>query len=695
MSDLSHERIRAYLQLGRTSLTLNERLAVNEHLRVCAECRAYAADLSELQASLTETLHQRWDTARVPKFAPGVLARLQKSRLPQRMFSYAIGLGALVALILLLQAFFTTQLQLATQSPLATEPSPAGSTTPPPLMTTALPATPFNVRPTPTLPSGRDFFQVQRLTNTATGAFRPAVSPAGRRVAYASERDDNWDIYVLDLTTKVETRLTDDPQPDMAPSWSPDGTRIAYQHNVPAADGSVLVDYTVMDADGSNKRVVYPSAHWLKNAAPQWSPLGDRLVFSNGTALIAVSLDGLSDDLIIQSADEQPYEWPAWFDSQHPLYVGNGQMMFSDLEGNSQAVLVLPDPVQVMVAAPPYIVYLQQQGANIQVGRTSLDEIPAQTLAVFSANSLTHAALSPNGQFVAIQTETEVVVVAAGLPSSWQQAPLFRFSNNVPPSDLLSVSWLPDSSGFVYVGMAEGVRELHLARLNMSAIDYLKSLPSFVGTPAPTPNPTDTSAFGSIVTSFTPDTSAPLDGSAGFSFGAAITTTSQIDVIAHIVAFAVRPEETVADCNVREVPTDRLFWANQADFAPGQIVYDQGFAYANEVPDADRLVVRINLIEPGVNGWLLYCTQQVYPLLPGRIPFTPTPYVTPYVTPLSPTPDTPQTSMPPTPPPTSAPYETPTRVLPPTPYQAPTQVPTATPAPPTMTPLPPSSTPTV
>ncbi|CAG0932774.1 Tol-Pal system protein TolB [Thermoflexales bacterium] len=691
MSELSHERIRAYLQLGRASLTLNERLAVDEHLRVCAACRTYAADLSELQASLTETLHQRWDAAPVPKFAPGVLSRLQKNRLPQRMFSYALGLGALAALILLLQAFFTTQLQLATQSPLATEPSPVGSTTPLPLMTTALPVTPFNVRPTPTLPSGRDFFQVQRLTNTVTGAFRPAVSPDGRRVAYASERDGNWDIYVLDLNTKVETRLTDDPQPDMAPSWSPDGTRLAYQHNVPSPDGPVLVDYTVMDVDGSNKRVVYSGAHWLKNAAPQWSPSGARLAFSNGTALIALSLDDLSDDLFIQSADEQPYEWPAWFDNQHPLYVGNGQMMFSDLEGNSQAVLVLPDPVQVMVAAPPYIVYLQQQGTSIQVGRTSLDEIPAHTLAVFSANALTHAALSPNGQFVAIQTETEVVVVAAGLPSSWQQAPLFRFSNNVPPSDLLSVSWLPDSSGFVFVSESDGKPELHLAQLNLPAIDYLKSLPSFVGTPAPTPNPTDTSAFGSIVTSFTPDSLIPLDSS-GFSFGAAITTTSQIDVIAHVVAFAVRPEEAVADCNVQEVPTDRPFWANQADFMPGQIVYGQGFAYANEVPDADRLVVRINLIEPGVNGRLLYCTQQVYSLWPAP-PATPTPDAlasptsmpAPYVPPSTPTPDALAS-----PTPTPAPYippPTPTSFMPstPTPYLLPTSTPYAWPTP---TPLP-------
>jgi predicted anti-sigma-YlaC factor YlaD len=44
MSDLSHERVRAYLELGQASL------ARDEHLRDCAECRDYADHLARLQA---------------------------------------------------------------------------------------------------------------------------------------------------------------------------------------------------------------------------------------------------------------------------------------------------------------------------------------------------------------------------------------------------------------------------------------------------------------------------------------------------------------------------------------------------------------------------------------------------------------------------------------------------------------------
>jgi hypothetical protein len=312
-----------------------------------------------------------------------------------------------------------------------------------------------------------------------------------------------------------------------------------------------------------------------------------------------------------------------------------------------------------------------------QVGEVQIDGTQPIMWAALPLGSIADAALSPDGMFVAVQADSGLYVAAAGLPAAWQSQPLFRLDQNVPPSDLLSVSWLPDSSGFVFVSLADGKPELHLAQLNLPAIDYLKSLPSFTVTPAPMPNPTDTSAVSLIATSFSPDPSLPLDGSAGFSFGATITATSQIDVIAHIVAFAARPEEASADCTTRAIPTDRPFWANQSDFAPGQIVYSQGFAYANDVPGADRLVVRVNLIEPGVNGRLLYCTQQVYQLLPGgsSIMPTPTPYVTPPTLPPTPTPYetlTPPLSQTlfPTLPPTLTPYAT-LPTLPPPPTQQP------------------------
>jgi Tol biopolymer transport system component len=56
-----------------------------------------------------------------------------------------------------------------------------------------------------------------------------AISPDGKRLAYAAAvMDNNWEIYVMDLATKVTTRLTNSNGTDASPTWSPDGSRLAF-----------------------------------------------------------------------------------------------------------------------------------------------------------------------------------------------------------------------------------------------------------------------------------------------------------------------------------------------------------------------------------------------------------------------------------------------------------------------------------
>ena len=48
------------------------------------------------------------------------------------------------------------------------------------------------------------------------------------RIAIASDRDGDADIYVMDADGGNVQQLTDDPAGDWYPAWSPDGTRIAF-----------------------------------------------------------------------------------------------------------------------------------------------------------------------------------------------------------------------------------------------------------------------------------------------------------------------------------------------------------------------------------------------------------------------------------------------------------------------------------
>src|SRR6266852_2989052 len=52
---------------------------------------------------------------------------------------------------------------------------------------------------------------------------RPLFSPDGKRLAFASSRTGNGDVYVLTLATGDLTRLTFDDASELVTGWSPDG----------------------------------------------------------------------------------------------------------------------------------------------------------------------------------------------------------------------------------------------------------------------------------------------------------------------------------------------------------------------------------------------------------------------------------------------------------------------------------------
>ena len=61
------------------------------------------------------------------------------------------------------------------------------------------------------------------------------ISPDGGDIAFDAHSDDvldsgdgKWEIYTMNIDTKVVTRLTNNDKDDWGPRWSPDGTRISF-----------------------------------------------------------------------------------------------------------------------------------------------------------------------------------------------------------------------------------------------------------------------------------------------------------------------------------------------------------------------------------------------------------------------------------------------------------------------------------
>jgi TolB protein len=77
----------------------------------------------------------------------------------------------------------------------------------------------------------------------------PVWSPDGKNVAFSSNQEGKWSIYIIDLETDVVQRLTDGSANAVGPSWSPQGDRITF-----SSDRSSAWEIYIMKADGSEVR---------------------------------------------------------------------------------------------------------------------------------------------------------------------------------------------------------------------------------------------------------------------------------------------------------------------------------------------------------------------------------------------------------------------------------------------------------
>ena len=76
-----------------------------------------------------------------------------------------------------------------------------------------------------------DGSQPTRLTRNSAIDVVSAWSPDGTQIAFVSDRDGNWETYVMAADGSQPTRLTRNDAWDRYHAWSPDGTQIAFVSN--------------------------------------------------------------------------------------------------------------------------------------------------------------------------------------------------------------------------------------------------------------------------------------------------------------------------------------------------------------------------------------------------------------------------------------------------------------------------------
>jgi Tol biopolymer transport system component len=131
-----------------------------------------------------------------------------------------------------------------------------------------------------------DGTNARNLTHSIRDDHAPAWSPDGTKIAFASNSEESTDIYVMNSDGSDVIRLTKGPPIDDSPAWSPDGTWIAFSRSVVGSDPQVNGELWVMRADGSDQRPITPAGESVDpDSHPSWSPDGTAIAFASLTAL--------------------------------------------------------------------------------------------------------------------------------------------------------------------------------------------------------------------------------------------------------------------------------------------------------------------------------------------------------------------------------------------------------------------------
>ena len=143
-------------------------------------------------------------------------------------------------------------------------------------------------------------------SNEAMGTW----SPDGSRIAFVSDRDGNYELYVADADGGNARRLTTTAEVELSPEWTPDGRQILYVVQVVGG----RMQLWVMEADGTGARALTTDAEGA-NLDPAVSPDGRTIAFTStrGGNYDIYLMDREGKNATAALASPAKESRPAWF----------------------------------------------------------------------------------------------------------------------------------------------------------------------------------------------------------------------------------------------------------------------------------------------------------------------------------------------------------------------------------------------
>ncbi len=121
--------------------------------------------------------------------------------------------------------------------------------------------------------SDLDGSDLDRLTTNGDMDVWPTWSPDGSQIAFISNRDGDNDLFVMNVDGLNQTNISNTTAHEWSPDWSPDGTQIVFSSN--RSPGDLQIYLTTPDGmRGTRLTNTFPD-----NWSPRWSPDGSEILF--------------------------------------------------------------------------------------------------------------------------------------------------------------------------------------------------------------------------------------------------------------------------------------------------------------------------------------------------------------------------------------------------------------------------------
>lgn len=187
--------------------------------------------------------------------------------------------------------------------------------------------------------------EIQMLVDDSYRNYNPSIAPSGLEIAFHRQLGDSFstiEIFTRNVSTGDETRITNNDFADVAPKWSPDGSKLVFASWSNEGVASSAANLFVVDSLGTLTQITHDTD--AENMDPSWCG-PDEIVFKSTTLandskeqiyLIAADGSGSRTQLSQQSG---------WQSDHDPRCTPDGSKVFFYRYDASRPWKDLYDPV--------------------------------------------------------------------------------------------------------------------------------------------------------------------------------------------------------------------------------------------------------------------------------------------------------------------------------------------------------------